>query len=107
MIMCGDTAGMIHPLCGNGMGMAIRSSQLASQLIIDYLQGKIEERKTLEKRYAKQWQKTFSLRLKVGHTIAYLFRQDWLAPKLLIMLRVFPFLAPLIIKMTHGKPMKI
>lgn len=107
MIMCGDTAGMIHPLCGNGMGMAIRSSQLASQLIIDYLQGKIEERKTLEERYAKQWQKTFSLRLKAGHTIAYLFRQDWLAPKLLTMLRVFPFLVPLIIKMTHGKPMKI
>ena len=26
MIMCGDSAGMIHPLCGNGMGMAIRSS---------------------------------------------------------------------------------
>ncbi|MEM1003156.1 MAG: FAD-dependent oxidoreductase, partial [Bacteroidota bacterium] len=25
MIMCGDSAGMIHPLCGNGMGMAIRS----------------------------------------------------------------------------------
>jgi len=107
MVMCGDTAGMIHPLCGNGMGMAIRSSQLASQLIIDYLQGKIEERKTLEECYAKQWQKTFSLRLKVGHTIAYLFRQDWLAPKLLTMLRVFPFLVPLIIKMTHGKPMKI
>lgn len=107
MIMCGDTAGMIHPLCGNGMGMAIRSSQLASQLIIDYLQGKIEDRKILERRYAKQWQKTFRLRLKVGHTIAYLFRQDWLAPKLLFLLRVFPFLIPLIIKMTHGKPIKL
>jgi len=44
IIMCGDTAGMIHPLCGNGMGMAIRSAQLASNLIIDYLQGKIESR---------------------------------------------------------------
>lgn len=107
MIMCGDTAGMIHPLCGNGMGMAIRSSQLASQLIIDYLQGKIESRANLEKKYAKQWRKTFSLRLKVGHTIAYLFRQNWLAPKLLFLLRVFPFLMPMIIKMTHGKQMKI
>ena len=107
MIMCGDTAGMIHPLCGNGMGMAIRSSQLASELIIDYLQGKIEKRKTLEERYAKQWKKTFGLRLKVGHTIAYLFRQDWLAPKLLVLLRWFPFLVPQIIKMTHGKPMKV
>ena len=105
IIMCGDTAGMIHPLCGNGMGMAIRSAQLASHLIIDYLQGKIETRKTLENQYAKRWQKTFNLRLKAGHTIAYLFRQDWLAPKLLGLLSWFPFLIPQIIKMTHGKPM--
>lgn len=106
IIMCGDTAGMIHPLCGNGMGMAIRSAQLASKLIIDYLQGKIESRSTLESDYTKQWRKTFIFRLKVGHTIAYLFRKDWLAPKLLMLLRWFPFLVTLIIKMTHGKPMK-
>lgn len=107
MIMCGDTAGMIHPLCGNGMGMAIRSSQLASELIIDYLEGKFRTRKELEQKYSNLWQKTFRLRLKVGHTIAYLFRQDWLAPKLLTTLRLFPVLVPFIIKLTHGKPIKI
>ena len=107
IIMCGDTAGMIHPLCGNGMGMAIRSAQLASHLIIDYLQGKIESREILEYQYAKRWKKTFNIRLKVGHTMAYLFRQDWLAPKLLRLLSWFPFLIPKIIKMTHGKPMII
>lgn len=107
MMMCGDSAGMIHPLCGNGMGMAIRSAQLASDLIIEYLQNKIETRTELEKKYTKSWNKTFSLRLKAGHTIAYLFRQDWLAPKLLGVLRWLPFLVPLIIKMTHGKPMKV
>ena len=107
IIMCGDTAGMIHPLCGNGMGMAIRSAQLASQLIIDYLQEKIESREDLENQYTKRWKKTFSLRLKAGHAIAYLFRQNWLAPKLLRLLSWFPFLIPQIIKMTHGKPMKV
>ncbi len=107
IIMCGDTAGMIHPLCGNGMGMAIRSAQLASQLIIDYLEGKIESRAELEKKYVKYWYQTFNFRLKVGHTIAYLFRQDWLAPKLLGALRLFPFLVPKIIKMTHGKSMSV
>ncbi|MER3374857.1 MAG: NAD(P)/FAD-dependent oxidoreductase [Allomuricauda sp.] len=107
MIMCGDSAGMIHPLCGNGMAMAIRSAQLASGLIIDYLQNKIDTRAALERKYAKVWNKTFSFRLKVGHGIAYLFRQDWLAPKLLVVLRSTPFLIPLIIRMTHGKPMKV
>ncbi len=107
MLMCGDTAGMIHPLCGNGMGMAITSAQLASELIIGYLQGKIETRKELEDLYTKRWKTTFSFRLKVGHFIAYLFRQDWLAPMLLELLRRFPFLVPQIIKMTHGKPMRL
>src|SRR6056297_771146 len=107
IIMCGDSAGVIHPLCGNGMAMAIRSAQLASGLIIDYLQNKIDTRAALERKYAKVWNKTFSLRLKVGHSIAYLFRQDWLAPKLLVVLRRVPFLIPLIIRMTHGKPIKV
>jgi flavin-dependent dehydrogenase len=107
IIMCGDTAGMIHPLCGNGMGMAIRSAQLASLLIIDYLQGKIESRSALEDQYRKLWLKTFRMRLKAGHTIAYLFRQVWLAPLLLNALRLFPFVLPKIIKMTHGKPMTV
>ena len=107
IMMCGDSSAMIHPLCGNGMGMAIRSAQLVSDLIIDYLQGKITTRQQLEVLYTKRWKKTFALRLKAGHIIAYLFRQNWLAPKLLIVLKRFPFLVPQIIRMTHGKPMKI
>lgn len=107
IIMCGDSAGMIHPLCGNGMGMAIRSAQLASGCIIDYIQGKISTRSSLEKAYIKKWKSTFSFRLKVGHAIAFLFRQDSLAVIMLNILSVFPFLIPQIIKMTHGKPMKV
>ncbi|WP_299129147.1 NAD(P)/FAD-dependent oxidoreductase [uncultured Winogradskyella sp.] len=107
MLMCGDSAGMIHPLCGNGMGMAIRSAKMASESVIDFLNGVIVSRAQLEKTYTKTWHKTFGFRLKVGHSIAYLFRQDWLAPKLLVFLRAFPFLVPKIIKMTHGKPIKM
>lgn len=107
MIMCGDSAGMIHPLCGNGMAMAIRSAHLATGLVMDYLQGKITSRSELERRYTKAWKRTFRLRLKVGHVMAYLFRQDWLAPKLLVVLKGVPFLVPILIRMTHGKPMKV
>ena len=107
MLMCGDSAGMIHPLCGNGMGMAIRSAKMASELIIKFLTNELSSRNELERQYAKVWNKTFKLRLRAGHSIAYLFRQDWLAPKLLVLLRRLPFLVPLIIKMTHGRPIKL
>lgn len=107
ILMCGDAAGMIHPLCGNGMGMAIRSAKIASDLMIAFLNNHIKTQSQLEKAYTKTWHKTFKLRLKAGHIIAYLFRQDWLAPKLLVLLRRFPFLVPQIIKMTHGNPIKL
>ncbi|WP_111683258.1 NAD(P)/FAD-dependent oxidoreductase [Winogradskyella tangerina] len=107
ILMCGDSAGMIHPLCGNGMGMAIRSAKIASDLIERFLNNEITSREQLELRYTKAWNSTFQLRLRMGHIIAYLFRQDWLAPKLLVLLRRLPFLVPIIIRMTHGKPIDI
>jgi flavin-dependent dehydrogenase len=106
MIMCGDTAGMIHPLCGNGMSMAIQSAQLASPLIIEFLEEKIT-RAQLEKQYIKTWNKQFKKRVKVGHFIAYLFRNHTISAFLLTLLQKFKFLLPIIIKQTHGKPIKL
>lgn len=107
IIMCGDAAGMIHPLCGNGMSMAIQSAQIASKLILNYLEGKISTRRTLENEYLSQWNRQFKWRLTAGHFIAMLFRQDKLANILLQIVRKVPFLLPIIIKQTHGKPIKM
>jgi len=107
LMMCGDAAGMIHPLCGNGMSMAIQSAQMASKLILNYLNAKNVTRKTLENEYIRQWNKKFRFRLKVGHFIAFLFRKDKIASILLEILKKLPFLLPIIIKFTHGKTMKI
>ena len=107
LIMCGDSAGMIHPLCGNGMSMAIRSAQIASKLILNYLNGEISTRNELEKNYIRQWNKTFKSRLKTGHFIARLFRQDKIAEFLLSVMKIFPFVLPKIIKRTHGKLMEV
>lgn len=107
LIMCGDAAGMIHPLCGNGMSMAIQSAQIASKLILNYLDGVVLSRNELEKEYIRQWNKEFKWRLKTGHFIAMLFRKDKIAAFLLRVLRKFPFLLSIIIKQTHGKLIKI
>lgn len=107
IIMCGDTAGMIHPLCGNGMSMAIRSAQMASDVIINYLQGKIKSRALLEQQYTKLWNSEFKNRIKTGHIAANLFSRNGLAEILIIGLKWFPSLLPKIIKRTHGKLMTI
>jgi menaquinone-9 beta-reductase len=106
IIMCGDAAGMIHPLCGNGMSMAIQSAQIASKLILNYLNDKKATRKELENNYISQWNKQFKWRLKAGHFIAMLFRNDKISNILLQVLRRIPFLLPIIIKQTHGKPIQ-
>jgi len=105
IIMCGDTAGMIHPLCGNGMGMAIGSAKLASEQILRFLNGEIS-RDQLEKNYTKNWNKEFKSRLRTGHFIAWLFRNQKVSEILLSFLKWFPSLLPLIIRKTHGKPLQ-
>ncbi|WP_299667008.1 NAD(P)/FAD-dependent oxidoreductase [uncultured Polaribacter sp.] len=107
ILMCGDAAGMIHPLCGNGMSMAIQSAQIASKLILNYYKGKITTRNHLEKQYIRLWNKEFKWRLKAGHFIAMLFRKDRIAAVLLQVLKKLPFLLPIIIKQTHGKKITI
>jgi len=106
IIMCGDTAGMIHPLCGNGMSMAIRSAQLASHLISTFFEGNIS-RETLEHNYKKAWNRAFKKRLTVGHVAASLFNTNNFSELALVGLKGFPNMLPAIIKQTHGKPMQL
>ena len=106
IIMCGDTAGMIHPLCGNGMGMAITSARLASERILQFLNGEIKTRESLEKQYFKDWNKEFKTRLKTGHFIARLFRSETVSQIAYSILKIIPFLLPKMIQFTHGKEIK-
>lgn len=106
ILMCGDSAGMIHPLAGNGMSMAIRAAQMASLLILKFKTGEIKSRIDLEKRYATLWNKEFSSRLKMGHLIARLFRLGLFSELIMLFLKTFPHILPRIIKNTHGTPMK-
>ncbi|MGB6268841.1 MAG: FAD-dependent oxidoreductase [Olleya sp.] len=107
MIMCGDTAGMIHPLCGNGMSMAIRSAQMASLLIIKFFKEEIKTREALEKAYLREWNAEFKSRLRTGHLVANLFSRNKLAEVLIQIIKSLPSVMPHIIKRTHGKIMQV
>src|SRR5439155_11552270 len=54
VLMVGDAAGMITPLCGNGMSMVLYASKIASELIIQFLLKRIS-REELEKEYVQRW----------------------------------------------------
>ena len=102
--MSGDAAGVIHPLCGNGMAMAIHSSKILSKLIGEYFSGQIPSREKLEKEYAKQWNAQFQKRLIAGRIFQSFFRKDNLFEFILNTLTMFPKLLPFFIRQTHGEP---
>ena len=102
VLMIGDTAGLIHPLCGNGMAMAIHSAKLAVENSIDFLENRIN-RSTLENNYRIDWNNNFKSRLKVGRILGKLLQREKTAQFVLKIVLLFPFLLPIIIKKTHGK----
>ena len=104
VLMIGDTAGLIHPLCGNGMAMAIHGAKIVSELIMDFLENKISSRKELEEKYVQEWNRNFKSRLATGRLLSKILQKEKLTTFLMQVLAIFPFLLPTIIKKTHGKP---
>ncbi|MGJ1412450.1 NAD(P)/FAD-dependent oxidoreductase [Sphingobacterium thalpophilum] len=102
MLMIGDTAGLIHPFCGNGMAMAIQSAKLASELIVDYYDGKITSRQQLENAYIRQWKRNFGRRLFFGRVLAKVLQYEIGRTVLIHMSTLFPAVLSWIIKQTHG-----
>jgi len=107
ILMIGDTAGLIHPLCGNGMAMAIHSAKIVSELIGDFYAGKIKSREELERMYIAEWKVNFEKRLRIGRVLSFLLQKTKLSAVLMEILIKLPFLMPTIIKQTHGKPIFI
>ncbi|SDK10032.1 Dehydrogenase (flavoprotein) [Pedobacter sp. ok626] len=104
ILMIGDTAGLIHPLCGNGMAMAIHSAKICAELTIDYLNDKMQSRALLEQKYVKAWNQNFKTRLLMGRFLSEIIRKEKLFGPMQRLLVNFPSALPLIVKMTHGKP---
>lgn len=107
MLMCGDAAGMIHPLCGNGMAMAIHSAKIASELLIAYFNKQLSSRQELEDAYNKQWSKEFSKRIRTGRILQSFFGKDNIARVMMYGVTHIPGILPVIIKQTHGKPINL
>ena len=104
ILMIGDTAGLIHPLCGNGMAMAIHSAKIVSELVELFFNKEIKSRADLEKKYKQEWKFNFEKRIRAGRFLARLLQHQKVSEFLLQIVIKFPLLLPKIIKRTHGKP---
>jgi len=105
ILMCGDSAGLIHPLCGNGMSMAIRGAKILSETILTHKVIDEETRNDLEEAYLKAWGAAFNDRLQRGRQLARLFSSETLTSGMMIGLKLMPGILPRIIASTHGHPL--
>lgn len=104
ILMSGDAAGMIAPLCGNGMAMAIHSAKVLSELIIVFYKKPFFDREGLEKAYRKLWAQNFRRRLQIGRIVQRFFGHKATAALVVSWAKRSKAMAALIIKQTHGQP---
>jgi hypothetical protein len=107
ILMIGDTAGLIHPMCGNGMAMAMHSAKIVSELVNDYFVNESQTRTELENKYIQEWNHNFQNRLKTGRFLSLLLQNQKITVVLMQLLVKFPMILSKIIERTHGKPITI
>jgi flavin-dependent dehydrogenase len=98
MMMLGDAAGMITPLCGNGMAIAIHTGKIAAESVLAH--------NSLEKMlsaYAGSWNYYFEQRLLIGRMVQRLFGAAARSDFAVQLVNQIPFLARQIMRRTHGQ----
>lgn len=103
ILFIGDAAGMIPPLAGNGMSMALHGSKMAYRCIDGFLKGQIA-RYEMEQEYTDRWDRQFGRRLRVGRFLQSWFGNERRTNLLLSSLKPLPGLVSFLIRQTHGQP---
>ena len=103
VLMAGDAAGLITPLCGNGMAMAIHAGKLLSETILNHWPLKEEGRPALEEAYKNAWQNLFARRLWIGRQTQKMFGSRFTSALAVGCLKAFKPLGNTILRQTHGK----
>lgn len=98
ILMVGDAAGMITPLCGNGMAIAIHTGKLAAEAILQNT-----DRASIENQYTFQWNHFFRNRLWIGRKVQWLFGSKAVSEFSVGLIKNSSFAAKQIIKRTHGE----
>jgi flavin-dependent dehydrogenase len=102
ILMTGDAAGMITPLCGNGMSMAFHSSKIVFEFINSFLNKNIT-RSQMENQYTRQWRINFEGRMRAGRMIQKLFGKEFVTNRFIGVVKHLPFLINRMVKATHGR----
>lgn len=101
MLHLGDGSGMIPPLAGNGMSMALHESVLACRQLPKLL-GSPQDKAEGLRAYESDWKAAFSNRLWMARQLQKAMDQPGMAALTINTFHLFPFLFRQVAKRTHG-----
>jgi flavin-dependent dehydrogenase len=99
--MVGDAAGMIAPLCGDGMAMALAAADLVAPLADEFLSDR-RPADAFRSGYRRRWTRTFGRRMRLGRWIHAAAFRPTLTTALLRTCTAIPPLARWLIRATRG-----
>lgn len=102
MLMVGDAAGLIAPLAGDGMGMALQGGQMAARHTLAYLAGDVTAA-VFAPNYAADWQRRFAPRLRLGRALQACLLRPRLASSGLHLLNAVPALGRYFVAHTRDR----
>jgi flavin-dependent dehydrogenase len=101
ILMAGDSAGLIVPLAGNGIAMALEGGMLAASYLVRYLAADISADE-LRKQYSRAWRGRFSARLGLGKALHPLMLHPKGASLAMRFLTAFPSVGRFLIEYTRS-----
>jgi menaquinone-9 beta-reductase len=101
VFMVGDAARVISPLAGDGIGMALQSSQLIGDLFREHIHSRPDPL-TLEAEYRNRWDRMFGSRLRAANVLQRIMLSGPLRHVGTTLLSLSPSLLRFAINMTRG-----
>lgn len=90
ILMAGDAAGLIAPLAGDGISMALYGGELAASHVTAFLAGDLTAEELCAS-YTVAWQRKFNARLRLGRILqSFMLRPSLLAPALRLIAAIPP-----------------
>lgn len=100
ILLAGDAAGMVAPLAGDGMAMAMHSGVMAAEHVKKALET-FTASSTMARDYAKAWNKAFSGRLRLGRVLqSIMLRPALISPGLRLM-NLLPAIGDVLVAQTR------
>ncbi len=100
-VLCiGDTAGSIHPFCGDGNAMALKSGLLSAEIIERAIKNNWNRERTVHY-FRYRWRREFGARIRISSIIYRILTNDITRPAASMLSTIYPGIINTIFKITR------